>query len=303
MEPETRYTFVGAVVLLVVAAAVAAVLWLAGGGARDGRFYAIVFETQSLEGLQVGGDVNMRGIKVGRVERLTIERDNINRVRVRIRVDGQTPVSDNTVAVISRNLLTGIARINLQTPGTPGPELLRADDGQSDPVIPEGPASLERIAESANRIALTGEETLSNLNALLSPGNRAAFAEVLSGVRDASRAFQQSSDRIARVAEGVLPLAARAEGFVKESGAVLLQAQSALREFERAAATIDRQAESLGRRAEGASDLALLELRATSQDLRRAADGLAQAVERLAEPRAALIGPSRSELGPGERVR
>lgn len=303
MEPETRYTLVGAAVMLLVAAALAATLWLSRGGARDGRFYAIVFETQSLEGLQVGGDVNMRGIKVGRVEQFTIDRENINRVRVRIRVDGETPVSDNTVAVISRNLLTGIARINLQTPGTPGPELARAGAGQPDPLIPEGASGIERIAESANRIALTGEETLQNLNELLSQENRRAFAEVLAGVRDASRAFQQSGERITRVAEEVLPLAGHAERFVRESTAAIVQAQAAMREFERAARNIDRQAEALGRRADDASDVALLELRATSQDLRRAAEGLTQAVERLSEPRAALIGPSRAELGPGERAR
>ena len=303
MEPETRHTLVGAAVLLLVAAALTATLWLSRGSARDGRFYVIVFETQSLEGLQVGGDVNMRGIKVGRVEQFTIERGNINRVRVRVRVDGDTPVSENTVAVISRNLLTGIARVDLQTPGTPGPALTKADDEPGDPRIPEGDSGIERIAESANRIALTGEETLTNLNRLLSQENRRAFAEVLTGLRDASRAFQQSSERIARVAEGVMPLAGRAEGLVRESSAALVQAQGAMREFERAARTIDRQAETLGRRADEAGDAALLELRATLQDLRRAADGLSQVVDRLSEPRAALLGPGRAELGPGERLR
>ena len=308
MEPETRYTLVGASVLALAACAVAMLLWLSGGGAsKDSRFYAIVFEQQSLEGLQVGSDVNMRGVKVGRVEGFTIDRENINRVKVRIRVDAPTPVSENTVAVVARNLLTGLARVNLETPGRPGPELASPGNGDPDPLIPEGNSGIERIAESANRLALSSERALANLNGLLTPENIQTFAQALAGARDATLAFQTSAQRIASVVERAdarLPaLTAQAETFVRDASVAVAQAQSTLKAFERAAGTIDAQAESIGRRTDDVSDVALLELRATTQELRRTAELLSQAVERLAEPRAALIGPSRAELGPGERVR
>ena len=52
MEPDTRYTLVGAAVLGLVAAAIAMLVWLSdAGSSRDARFYTIVFERQSLEGL------------------------------------------------------------------------------------------------------------------------------------------------------------------------------------------------------------------------------------------------------------
>ncbi|MBN9429089.1 MAG: MCE family protein [Burkholderiales bacterium] len=88
MEPEARYTLVGAVVLALVAAACVAWIWLSqGGGTASFRFYTIHFEKQSLEGLQQGSDVTMRGVKVGRVQEYSISRDNINRVDVIIRTD------------------------------------------------------------------------------------------------------------------------------------------------------------------------------------------------------------------------
>ena len=66
MEPETRYAFVGAIVLALAAAAVAGFAWLSSvGPASEYLFYTIRFERQSLDGVQVGGDVTMRGIKVG----------------------------------------------------------------------------------------------------------------------------------------------------------------------------------------------------------------------------------------------
>ena len=44
------------------------------------------------------------GITVGRVENYEIEPDNINRVKVLLRVARETPVRENTKASVSRNV-------------------------------------------------------------------------------------------------------------------------------------------------------------------------------------------------------
>ena len=83
MEADARYTYVGAAVLLLVGALVGALIWLQGVGGR-GEFnrFAIHFEGQALDGLEVGAEVNLRGIRVGRVEDYGLSGDRINRVRV-----------------------------------------------------------------------------------------------------------------------------------------------------------------------------------------------------------------------------
>ena len=69
--PGLLIPVIGAVVLGLVAAAVLAFLWLSSAGRdSDFRFYTVYFEHQSLDGLQVGAAVNMRGIAVGRVARI-----------------------------------------------------------------------------------------------------------------------------------------------------------------------------------------------------------------------------------------
>ena len=116
MEAEARYTFVGAAVLALLAALVAGLVWLKDIG-REGEFvrYAINFEKQALDGLQLGAEVNLRGIKVGRVDDYALVSDKLNRVRVVVRVDRRAPVRSNTVAVVTRNFVTGIAAITLVT--------------------------------------------------------------------------------------------------------------------------------------------------------------------------------------------
>lgn len=331
MEPEARYKLIGVTVIALLAAVALVFVWLSRAGvAAEFRFYTIHFERQSLEGLQVGGDVNMQGIKVGRVEAFSIDRDNINRVNVVARVARRTPVSTNTTAVIARNLVTGIARINLETPGTPGPELEAVPEGESYPVIAEGTSDMEQIAESANRLVLSGEQALENLNRLMADDNQRALGETLAAARDlavglnarlatldgtlrnvdaSAQAFMQTSRQVGALAESAGGLVqeskatlAELRGVAGSGRAALDESRGTLAEFARLARTLERQSADLVPRVTDMADIGLLELRATAQETRRAAEALSLALERLSEPRSALIGPSAGELGPGERA-
>ena len=331
MEPDARYTVIGAVVLALAAAAVLAFLWLGrSGSASDYNYYTVYFQHQSLEGLQVGGNVNMRGITVGRVEQFELSRDDINRVKVRLRVSRNAPVRENTRAAVSRNVLTGIARINLETPNKPAPELVKVLPGERYPVIAEGSSNLDQIADTVNRLTDVAYSTLDNLNQVLDPANRQAFAELLVSLRDLSKnvearlplldksaasldqtaaVFQQSARDLTRSAQaalaGVPPLTAQAEQALRD-------AREATREFTRATkalqadvsrslAKLDSSTAGLARQADQTMDTGVLELRATASELRSSAEQMARALSRLQDPRAALVGPGQQQLGPGEQ--
>ena len=333
MEPEARYTMIGSVLLAIVVALVAGFVWLSSSGrASDFRFYTIYFERQSLEGLQVGGDVNMRGLKVGRVEDYTISRDNINRVSVKIRIARATPVSENTLAVVARNIVTGIARINLETPGTPGPELVTVPAGERYPVIAEGTSNLDQIADSVSRLAVQADTALENINVLLGPGNQKAFSQTLAAVRDLTRglssrmdtlddttrsiqttaeAFQRSSRRIAASIDRISLMA---EPVGRDASTTLREAQTSLREFSAATRSLEgaltqslqgleRDAGALTRRTEDAMDVGVHELRATSEELRTSVELITRTLDRLQDPKALLLGPSNLQMGPGEENR
>ena len=331
MEPDTRYTVIGAVVLGLVAAAVFAFLWLSSAGRdSDFRFYTVYFEHQSLDGLQVGAAVNMRGIAVGRVESYEIVPENINRVKVLLRVARETPVRENTKASISRNFVTGIARIKLDTPGTPGPELVKVAEGERYPVIPEGMSGIDQITDSATRLATSADAALVRINQLLGPDNQQAFSELLVNLRELSQglnarlatldktaagldrslgAFRRSAEQIG---SSVQRLADSAEPLAQQAGSTLRDAQVALRELTQATRTLETELSrslqtleqdggTLLRRTDAALDLGTLELRATAQELRSSAERIARTLDRLQDPRAALLGPGEQQLGPGER--
>jgi phospholipid/cholesterol/gamma-HCH transport system substrate-binding protein len=315
MESEARYTLVGAVLLALTAATAAAVLWLSSTCSRDDfRFYTIYFQRQSLDGLQVGGDVTMRGIKVGRVERYKIEEGNINRVSVVVRVDRNTPVSENTAAIVQRNLVTGLARISLVTPGAPGPPLTAVPAGERHPVIAEGQSNIDQLADAANRLAGSGAIALDNLNAVLSPENRAALGQTLANLRDLSGALAARMDRldgtIAAMNRAAIEIAnaSRAIGETvakvqTDARPAMVQVEATLRDVSRAVERLERETSVAARRVGDAADIGTLEVQATAQELRESAEILARTVDRLRDPRAALLGPAQGQLGPGERLR
>jgi phospholipid/cholesterol/gamma-HCH transport system substrate-binding protein len=331
MEPEARYTVIGAVVLALVGAAIAGFLWLSSSGrSSDFRYYSVYFRNQSLDGLQVGGNVNMRGITVGRVESYSLGAD-ANRVNVVLRLARDTPVHQNTKASVSRNVLTGIARINLVTPGAPSPDLVAAPPGEPYPVIAEGTSNFDQITDSVNQIADEANTALAGVNKLLSPANQLAMAELLTNTRDLAKnldsrvqhldrtaravddsalAFQRAAGDIARSAQrlvdGVAPVS-------QEAGNTLREVQSTLRTFTQDARALETELTNAVQRLEQAStalldnadnalDSGVLELRATATELRNSAQIVSRALDRLNDPRGALLGASEAQLGPGEAL-
>jgi phospholipid/cholesterol/gamma-HCH transport system substrate-binding protein len=315
MESEARYTLVGAVLIALVVAAVGTVLWLKSAGSREGvDRYTIYFQRQSLDGLQVGADVTMLGISVGRVEAYTVDRRTMNRVRVRIRVSALTPVTPATEAIVQRNLLTGIARIALTPPAGASPALLTAvAEGEEYPVIPEGQSDIDQIADAANRVAKSGAIALDNINELLSVENRIAVTQTLASVRDIAATVNTRLDRLddltlaltrtaADVGRASREVAEQVRSVQSAATPAVTQLESTLRDASRTLERVERESTAAVRRFDAAVEVGTLELGATTREIRATAEMLARTADRAADPRALLFGPSERQLGPGERL-
>lgn len=312
MEPEVRYTWIGATLLILVAALAASLVWLRSAGTRTtDQVYEIVFVRQSLEGLQVGGSVSMRGIRVGQVMSYSLSRDEINRVSVLIRVDRDTPVSEKTVAVVSRNILTGLARINLVSPnGRSAPLVAKA--GEPYPVIREGTSTDEKIEEVANRLAESGVAALERVGNFLDADNKQAFTDALVSVRNVASTLDQRLERLDRtltIIDRNVQTFGRASDDIAKSvdrikndfRPVAARADSTLQEMSVATHALREDAANLSRQIETAAGGGSLELRATAQELRVSAELLDRTLNRLRDPRAVLFGPHETQLGPGEK--
>jgi phospholipid/cholesterol/gamma-HCH transport system substrate-binding protein len=326
MEADARYTWVGAGVLALVAALVAGLLWLQDvGGEGNAQRFAIDFEEQALDGLEIGGAVLLRGIKVGRVEAIQLSESSTNRVRVGIRVDGGVPVHVNTAAVITRNFVTGIAAVTLVT-GTPaGPRLTEVPKGERVPLIAEGRSDLQEIAGRVNKVGEMASVALNNLNQLIDKDNREALTTTLHNLRVFSDGLNdrlpaldrtlaqagRAADAFDRAAAGLSEAGARIAATVERGGegvdrtlgeadATLVATRAALQQLTTTADALQAQVAGTSARLEDAALRVDDQLGAALADLRLSLEATTRVVDRLRDPRGALLGPAPSQLGPGE---
>lgn len=326
MEAEARYTYVGAAVLALLAALVAGVLWLARIGDEATRAsYAIHFERQSLSGLQVGAPVTLRGIRVGSVEDYSLAAGEADRVRVVVRIDRRVPVRTTTAAIVTRNLVTGIADIALVQQDPPGPLLTAATAGETYPVIAEGRSDLDELAGRVNQVGELAYDVLSSIDQLLKPENRKAVMDTVDNLRILTAGLNQrlaaldrtlelggraaasiaaAADRLGATAEVATQVTGRTGEQVERT---LAQAERVLEEARLALARVTATAEAVGQQAHAAagrieSTAAGVDdqLGAALAELRLTMEAATRVVDRLREPRAALFGPGPAQLGPGE---
>ena len=312
MELETRYGFIGAAVLLGMALLVGGLLWLGGKDARGKHDrYHIVFSKNSLEGMQRGSSVLMKGIRVGSVIGYRIDSPDGRAVSVDIQVDDDTPVRKTTWAAVTRQLITGRANVVLENPLGDSPPLMDVIEGDQYPRIAEGESNLLKLQDTASRLVGTAEDTLGNLGAFASAENRQVFNELLLNLRDISGNVARGTRHLDTTVQSLDALARdlRRAGVQIAASATTIQSdvhtvgRSATAALEGASVSIRTAGGDLSRvadRIETLADVSRAELGQTTQRLRSAVDAVGTAGRRLQQPRQLLFGPD-APPGPGEK--
>jgi phospholipid/cholesterol/gamma-HCH transport system substrate-binding protein len=313
MEAEARYTLVGAVVLVVASLGVLATLWIAGKAEDIAyRHYTIYFRSQSMDGLDVDSAVKMRGIRVGAVTDFNFVSQPDEAVRVIIKVSEQVPVRQGAEAYVKRNVVTGLATIEIANPPDHGDLLSEAPKGEEYPVIAEGSSELDKVALAVSKMAENGAQVLDKMNELLSDENQANFAATLANLEEISnhlvgsrqsleaavQGIRDASDEFRFAGASITQAATRAEGSVSAVGQ---NAQAALKEAALALENMQKEAQAISGKLQALSDTGTLEFGAMSRDVRSAADAVTVAGQKLSNPRALLLGPGKPQPGPGEK--
>ncbi|MEW6416101.1 MAG: MlaD family protein [Pseudomonadota bacterium] len=314
MEAEGRYTLVGTLVLAVIALMAMAIVWLAGAADHIAyQTYTLYFKQQSLDGLAVGSPVKMRGIKVGVVDSYRFAKGGDEAVSVIARIDEGVPVHQGAQAYVKRNLVTGIAAIEIDNGPGDSPLLDRAPPGERYPVIAEGRSDIDKVATAFSRLTVNGAQVLEKMNALLSDENQRAITQTLANLNALSahlaankhsldaavQGIRDASDEFRFAGASINQAAVRAEdsivGVGRNADAMLKEATIALQAFQRDASLISQQVQQF-------TETGTLELTNVSRDVRTSADTLTTAGQRLSQPRTILFGPGTQQLGPGETL-
>jgi phospholipid/cholesterol/gamma-HCH transport system substrate-binding protein len=168
-----------------VAAAVAFIWWYSGrGDQRDYQTYEIYFQG-TVSGLSKGSPVRYLGVDVGRVTRLSVNKDDPGRVKVISEIDSSAPITGGTLAKLGLLGLTGLLYIDLQQdPDTAGTKTLQ--QGTQYPVIPSRKSSIETSVDRFPEILGQATAVLQRIERVLSDENVRSVSQTLAHIEKAS---------------------------------------------------------------------------------------------------------------------
>ncbi len=166
METRANYVLIGAFVLMAAVALMLFTVWVTRAPFnRDFNTYDVVFEGP-VNGLSEGGEVRFNGIKVGEVQRLSLDREDPNRVIARVRVAAETPVRTDSVAQLDFLGITGVTFIQIRAGSAEQPLLLSVSG--EPPILPTERTALDELFSGGQDAVTVTTESLNKINAVLS---------------------------------------------------------------------------------------------------------------------------------------
>ena len=210
METRSNQVLVGSITLGLLGALVLFVVWLSQISGAGEKKYDIFFQ-QSVEGLAKGTSVTFSGVPVGQIESINLVPDSPQFIRVRINVNGDTPVLEGSTATIRGVGFTGVSQIQIDPPPAPAPGQPRRQRGeircpeqnkQSEcpygvPIIPTRPGALTSLLNTAPELLERVSTLTERLTELLSDRNQESIAGILDNLQQISRSLAERSPEIA----------------------------------------------------------------------------------------------------------
>ena len=148
--------------------------------------YYIRYKDSSVTGLQIGGPVKYRGIGIGRVDKISIDPENITDIIVTASVKSGTPIKGDMKASLIPIGITGLVQVEI-TGGTQEAEML-----ESGSFILAGLSTLESISGKAEILANKFEILLNNLNNITNEENTKRLNNIIANVDTIIDANQSS---------------------------------------------------------------------------------------------------------------
>jgi phospholipid/cholesterol/gamma-HCH transport system substrate-binding protein len=190
----------------------------------------------SVSGLEVGAPVKYNGVRVGRVERIWINPDQISQTIVAISLQKDTPVKENTLAVLNVQGITGLRFIELAG-GTSGATTL--PPGSS---IRPGTSVVDKLTGQAEALSIRAELLINQLVALTGDENRALVGDVLertgSLINTLDKVVNTNADKLSELVDNLNRASVKLTAVLDESRLVA-------RETREAVAAIRRKAEGV----------------------------------------------------------
>ena len=171
MENRLSYILVGAFVFVLLIGGVFSILWL-GNYSDKGtyKFYKVATK-ESVSGLNEKAPVKLRGVQIGEVRSITINPKNAEEVLVTIRVQEDSPIKEDTYAIIEAQGITGLSFIQLQGGTNNAKDLKTSGKTEEYGIIYSRPSTFSRLDKTITSLSSKAEMIFERAETVMSEKN------------------------------------------------------------------------------------------------------------------------------------
>jgi phospholipid/cholesterol/gamma-HCH transport system substrate-binding protein len=322
MENKSHAFAAGAFVLAIAGLLVAMAVWLMRDTSEQRVFE--ISSRDAVSGLQAQAGVRYKGVMVGRVTAIELDRQTRGNVLVRIAVNENAPVSTTTFASLGFQGVTGLAFIQLDDPAQDSPALATSREQMAR--IPMRPGMVSRLTEQGGNVMGQLEQVGQRTNALLAADNQKTLMAAIASLGQAAASISQLSQRADKLltaqtsgdAANLPRLVTQADATLKSMqaaserlGASAEAVRGSAAEFRRMSTRMNEPGGTLDRIADSTAVLAttgqtlnatlLPRLNRTADDAARTARQVGRVADAVGEaPQSLVTGKGAAQPGPGE---
>lgn len=308
METKVNYIIVGAFVLALTVALVAGILWLSASKRYSAEYDTYVaYMQESVSGLNLNAPVKYRGVEVGQVRKIMLDKTNLEQVQLELAIERGIPIRQDTIATIRSQGLTGIAFIELSG-GSNNAPILEAASSKPYPVIKTGTSLLGRLDTSMTGLITSLNKTTDSLNAILDESNRGSLKRILADVATLTGTIAAHKNELDKAVsnasltmEGVAKVSVQLPDLMQKISRSAEAVEKMAKEAGRASASVNKTFEGVGPDAKRFATEALPELERMAVTMREMMSSLQRVTEQLEnDPSLLLRGKEARRPGPGE---
>jgi phospholipid/cholesterol/gamma-HCH transport system substrate-binding protein len=192
MESRSFALATGLFLTALIVAAIGAAYWL-GGSSLERTGYRVI-ATQPVTGLNLQGQVRYRGISVGRVTGLELDRKDPRRILIDIEVNSDVPLTRGTYAQLGQEGITGIAYVHLLDDRADLAPPVAAGDGVIEISMRSSP--LDDIFETVASLGRDAKTLVGSMNNVLNKDNQAQVSATLASLARTSASMEATARQL-----------------------------------------------------------------------------------------------------------
>ncbi|OGO94603.1 MAG: hypothetical protein A3F10_04240 [Coxiella sp. RIFCSPHIGHO2_12_FULL_42_15] len=243
MDTKVNYTIVGIIGVILISALIIIIFWMSTMKKVMNFHVYLSYFHQSVTGLHKESLVRYNGIKVGYVSKIKMDKNNLQDVKVFMKIQDDAPITTSTVAIIESEGFTAGKYIALKALTTHAPPLKRQPH-QEYIIIPSQPSLLGDLATSVRSITEETKAVMVKLNRLLDTTNQQAIGASLQNIEKITDVIAKKSKAIDESLASMQVILKNTANVSNQFPNMVEQTQKTLRAFENTANKMDKTSDS-----------------------------------------------------------